>query len=61
MKNLNLLNIKQFLINKKNEIIFYILSLGEEWYIKSFDLAIDVKISILDLISEGVRSTVFAV
>ena len=35
---------------KKNDIIFYILSLGEDWYIKSFDLAIDVKLSILDLI-----------
>lgn len=35
---------------KANDIIFYILSLGEEWYIKSYDLAIDVKISILDLI-----------
>lgn len=35
---------------KANDIIYYILSLGEEWYIKSFDLAIDVKVSILDLI-----------
>lgn len=35
---------------KSNDIIYYILSLGEEWYIKSYDLAIDIKVSILDLI-----------
>lgn len=35
---------------KKNKIIQYILNLCNNWYIKSFDLAMDVKIGILDLI-----------
>lgn len=35
---------------KDNKILFYLLSLSGEWFIKSFDLAIDLKINILDII-----------
>lgn len=35
---------------KKNDIIDYLLSISDDWYIKSFDLALDIKVSILDLI-----------
>lgn len=35
---------------KKNDIISYLLSISDEWYIKSYDLALDIKVSILDLI-----------
>lgn len=35
---------------KDNKIIDYILSLSGEWYIKSYDIAMDVKVNILDLI-----------
>lgn len=33
-----------------NKFIMYILGLSGEWYIKSYDLAMDLKINILDLI-----------
>lgn len=35
---------------KDNKIIEYILSLSGEWYIKSYDIAMDLKVNILDLI-----------
>ena len=35
---------------RDNELLMYILGLSGDWYIKSYDLAIDIKISILDLI-----------
>lgn len=35
---------------KDNSIIFYILSLSGEWYIRSYDLAVDINVSVLDLI-----------
>ena len=35
---------------KDNEILKYILGISGEWYIKRYDLAIDVKVNILDLI-----------
>lgn len=35
---------------KKNDIISYLIHISDEWYIKSYDLAIDIKVSILDLI-----------
>ena len=35
---------------KDNKIIMYILGLSGQWYIKSYDLAIDLKININDLI-----------
>ena len=35
---------------KDNKLIMYLLSLSGEWYIKSYDLAMDIRISILDLI-----------
>lgn len=35
---------------KQNDIIDYLLNISGEWYIKSYDLAIDIKVSILDLI-----------
>lgn len=33
-----------------NNLILHILDLGSDWYIKSYDIAFDMKISILDLI-----------
>lgn len=38
---------------KDNKIIFYLLSLSGEWYIKSYDLAIDIDVNILDLIVDS--------
>ena len=38
---------------KDNAIIFYLLSISGEWYIKSYDLAVDIKVSILDLIVDN--------
>lgn len=35
---------------KDNEIVRYILNLSGEWFIKSYDLAVDVKVNIRDLI-----------
>ena len=35
---------------KRNDIIDYLIHISDEWYIKSYDLAIDIKIGILDLI-----------
>ena len=35
---------------KDDKLIMYLLSLSGEWYIKSYDLAMDLRISILDLI-----------
>ena len=35
---------------KDNNILIYILKLSSNWVIKSFDLAIDIKVNILDLI-----------
>ena len=35
---------------KNNEILMYILSLSGDWAIKSYDLAIDLKVNILDLL-----------
>lgn len=35
---------------KDNNILLYLLSVSGEWFIKSYDLAIDVKVNILDLI-----------
>lgn len=35
---------------KNHTLIMYILSLSGDWYIKSYDLAIDIKVNILDLI-----------
>lgn len=35
---------------KDSPIIFYLLSLSGNWFIKSYDLAVDIKVSILDLI-----------
>lgn len=37
---------------KDNKIIMYLLSLSGKWFIKSFDLAMDLKISINDLITD---------
>lgn len=37
---------------KDNHILMYLLNLSGEWYIKSLDLAIDIKVSILDLITD---------
>lgn len=37
---------------KDNKIIEYLLNLSGKWYIKSFDLAMDLKININDLISD---------
>lgn len=37
---------------KDNNIIMYLLGLSGEWYIKSFDLAMDLRINILDLITD---------
>lgn len=37
---------------KDNEIIQYLLSLSGKWFIKSFDLAMDLKINILDIITD---------
>lgn len=37
---------------KDNKIIQYLLSLSGKWFIKSFDLAIDLKINILDIITD---------
>lgn len=38
---------------KDNNIIFYLLGLSGDWYIKSYDLAIDLKVNILDLIIDS--------
>lgn len=38
---------------KDNKILLDILRISNEWYIKSFDLAIDVKVNILDLIIDS--------
>lgn len=38
---------------KDNKIIFYLLGLSGDWYIKSYDLAMDLKINILDLIIDS--------
>ena len=35
---------------KKDNLLMYLLSLSGEWYIKSYDLALDLKVNILDLI-----------
>lgn len=35
---------------KDNNIIFYLLSLSGEWYIKSYDLAVDINVNILEII-----------
>ena len=35
---------------KQNDIISYLLRISSDWYIKSYDLAIDIKVNILDLI-----------
>lgn len=35
---------------KRDSLLMYLLSLSGEWYIKSYDLAIDLKVNILDLI-----------
>lgn len=37
---------------KDNKIIMYLLSLSGKWYIKSFDLAMDLKVNILDIITD---------
>lgn len=37
---------------KDNKIIEYLLRLSGKWYIKSFDLAMDLKINILDIITD---------
>ena len=37
---------------KDNKIIMYLLGLSGKWFIKSFDLAVDVKINILDIITD---------
>lgn len=37
---------------KDNKIIEYLLNLSGDWYIKSFDLAMDLKINILDIITD---------
>ena len=38
---------------KDDKIIFYLLGLSGDWYIKSYDLAIDLKVNILDLIIDS--------
>ena len=44
---------------KSNNIVNYILNLSGEWYIKSYDIAIDLKINILDLIiDKGLKKQV---
>lgn len=35
---------------KDNKVLLHLLSISGEWYIKSYDLAIDIKVNILDLI-----------
>ena len=35
---------------KKDNLLMYLLSLSGEWYIKNYDLALDLKVNILDLI-----------
>ena len=37
---------------KDNKIIMYLLNLSGKWFIKSFDLAVDLKINILDIITD---------
>lgn len=37
---------------RDSKIILYLLGLSGEWYIKSVDLAVDLKVSILDLITD---------
>ncbi len=37
---------------KDNKILKYLLSLSGKWYIKSYDLAIDIKINILEIITD---------
>lgn len=37
---------------KDNKIIMYLLNLSGKWYLKSYDLAMDLKIGILDLITD---------
>lgn len=38
---------------KDNKVIMYLLSLSGEWFLKSYDLACDLKINILDLIVDS--------
>lgn len=48
---------------KDNRIIQYLLSLSGKWYIKSFDLAMDLKININDIITDTSgrqRSVIFS-
>lgn len=48
---------------KDNKIIKYLLNLSGKWFIKSFDLAMDIKININDLITDSSgrqRSVVFS-
>lgn len=37
---------------KDNGLVMYLLDISSQWYIKSYDIAFDVKISILDLITD---------
>ena len=37
---------------KDNKILLYLLSLSGRWFIRSFDLAMDLKINILDIIAD---------
>lgn len=44
---------------KDNKILLYILDLSSEWYIKSLDLACDLRVSILDIIyDKGLKRNV---
>lgn len=44
---------------KDNPIILFLLDISGEWFIKSYDLAIDIKVSILDLIvDKGMKRTI---
>lgn len=38
---------------KDNKVVMYLLGLSGNWYIKSYDLAMDLKINILDLIVDN--------
>lgn len=37
---------------KDNKILIYLLGLSGKWFVKSFDLAVDLKINILDIITD---------
>ena len=37
---------------KDNNILMYLLSISGDWYLKSYDIAFDIKINILDLITD---------